>query len=255
MKKLILIMTLIGMTGCNGLERLIGGREIKEAQESNVGTFPIYILAGQSNMMGTASGFGPAENTHILSLGLDRKIKIAQEPLSNPVGAVDTTLIHPAAGVGPGLFFANAMNKDLLLVPSALGSTSINRWVNGADLFALMIERVDVAKSLNPDSYVAGVLFWQGESDCGSNESVESWPSNFTSFVNGVRSQYGNVPIVFVQITSNGEALRERLRDLQSSVSLPNVKMVSSDGINQLGDHTDEAGYRIVGERIAQALR
>lgn len=214
----------------------------------------IFMLGGQSNMMGTAVGNGPNPSARILSFGLDRQLHIAEEPLCDGTGAVDTELVHGACGVGPSLFAANLIEGNILLIPSALGSTSITRWVEGGDLFDLMIERTEAAKALFTGETVVGVFFWQGESDTGTEEAVDAWPANFASFVTGVRNQYGNIPIVFVQITDTGGALRDELRAYQAAVSIPGVYMVSSDGINQVGDHTDEAGYQIVGERIAAVI-
>ncbi len=216
--------------------------------------YKIYILAGQSNMAGTAKGKGPKPNKNILNLGLDRQLRVAKEPLSDPKGAVDRILADQKTGVGPGLFFANEMKEKIILVPCALGRSSMRDWDNEAALFTTMMERVDTVLELEPHSEVAGVLFWQGDTDSSQEKDVALWAERFAGFVKGVRARYQNVPVVFVQVTGNAEVLREQMRYLQAEISIPNVLMVSSDDLT-LGPSNDLNNYRVMGRRMAAAIK
>jgi hypothetical protein len=84
-------------------------------------------------------------------------------------------------GVGPGLAFARALLRaeglplsqapaEIGLVPCAFGGSPLSRWEDGGDLRAAAVRAVGRALDASPEgSYLAGVLWHQGETDAGAD--------------------------------------------------------------------------------------
>lgn len=94
--------------------------------------FHVYLLMGQSNMVGRdARAPGPqVDNPRVLALNADGRWVVARDPLHAKVGRIEP-------GVGPGIPFALEMLKAdsrviIGLVPCAVGGTPLRRWVKGA---------------------------------------------------------------------------------------------------------------------------
>src|SRR5205807_1399114 len=95
--------------------------------------FHIYLLLGQSNMVGrdTRTLGSQGENPRVLALDGDGQWVVAKDPIHPREGRIDP-------GVGPAISFALEMLKadptiTIGLVPCAVGGTTLKRWVKGAD--------------------------------------------------------------------------------------------------------------------------
>jgi len=104
--------------------------------------FHIYLLMGQSNMVGrdtrTVAAAG-ADEPRVLALTEDGKWVVAHEPLHARVGRIPP-------GVGRGMSFAREMLEAdprivIGLVPCAVGGTASKRWVKGDDLYEAAVAR------------------------------------------------------------------------------------------------------------------
>lgn len=158
--------------------------------------------------------------------------------------------------------FLSLMNLDLnysTTIVCGVGSTAMSRWVGDGtgDLYNIMIALITSMKEAHAQSHVAGLLFWQGESDADGGINTTSWPQRFTDMVAYFRADIidPNKRVVFAQITDTGGEARDLFRTLQAGISIDNVSMVVTDGITQLGDHTDEAGYTTMINRFATAMK
>jgi hypothetical protein len=133
--------------------------------------FDVFLLAGQSNMVGWDKNFDPvldAPDPRILQLGFWNDHRNFVIPAIDP-------LDHPQRdnGVGLAMQFSRAYLNDLpkgrgiLLVPSAFGGTGFyqQRWNPGNDLFEQAVERANAAMATHPSNRFAGILWHQGEDD------------------------------------------------------------------------------------------
>lgn len=133
--------------------------------------FDVFLLAGQSNMVGWNSDRDPALDTpdpRIFQLGSAGTHKNNLIPATDP-------LEHPSGnrGVGPAMRFSKAYldslpsGRRVLLVPSAVGATgfSDNRWNPGNDLFEQAVARANIAMAVNPNNRFVAILWHQGETD------------------------------------------------------------------------------------------
>ncbi len=193
----------------------------------------LWVLAGQSNMVGAAAmrGAGKADS-RIKLFNLDNKWIPAQEPihrlfeaeapvyrdlfLTKNVGVTPEhfdqframSLKKPLGTVGPGLFFARHLARyipdQIGLIPCAYGATGMADWSpdtkakGGHSLYATMIERMRLA-----GGNIKGVLWYQGESDAMSDATAQAYEPTFMRFMDAVRKDSGqpDLPFLTVQIS------------------------------------------------------
>lgn len=217
---------------------------------------PLFIFAGQSNMVGPAMGGPPAIP--------DVRYWLAGDPAL-------------AFRTGPEHGFLNAVRPsiagEIAAVKVALGGTSI-RPLEGMDwspqsageLYALLLSTVAQAVSAieaeGNTADIRGVLWMQGEAEYGSMANIIAFPANMADFIARIRSDLGIPDLPFVM----GEVLHnplkpihsDALRDAQHTVAAqnPNTFLVETagfegrDGIN----HFAESGYFRLGDGYASFL-
>ena len=238
------------------------------------GKLSLVILAGQSNMSGR--GDLPAEHsTHpgIFMFGNDYRWKSAREPVDAAHGQVDLVSEDRYAGFGPALAFATSVlkrNPELIigLIPCAKGASSIKEWqrdLSENTLYGSCLKRVRAATTMGT---VAGMLFFQGETDALDPERFSKWsPSassyreKFVTFVDDLRKDVSLVtmPFVFAQLGTNNAASDyinwEILKEQQKSTKLPCAAMIKTDDL-ALADavHFTTESYRTIGHRYAEAF-
>lgn len=157
--------------------------------------FHLYLLMGQSNMVGrdTRTLGAQVDNPRVLTLNGDNQWIVAHEPIH--VGGT---------GIGPGIPFALEMLKadpkiTIGLIPCAVGGTSLGRWVKGADLYEKAVGQAKVAAHVG---VFKGVLWHQGESDTESQKNAESYETWLVQMFRDLRMDLGlpDLPIVVGQL-------------------------------------------------------
>lgn len=235
----------------------------------------LWVLAGQSNMVGAAAMRGAGEvDKRIMLYNLDDKWIPAQEPihrlfegaapvyrdlfLSKNVGVTPEqfdqyraiSLKTPVGPVGPGLFFAKHLAQfipnQIGLIPCAYGATSMADWSpdtkskGGHSLYATMISRMASA-----GGNVKGVLWYQGESDAMADATAQAYEATFMKFMEAVRKDSGqpDLPFLTVQISrfaldySLQAAGWEMVREAQRQASQHASKLLMTSAIDlELGD-------------------
>jgi hypothetical protein len=205
--------------------------------------------------------------------GNDYRWKSAREPVDDAHGQVDLVSEDRDAGFGPALAFATSVlkrNPELVigLIPCAKGASSIKEWqrdLSEKTLYGSCLKRVRAATTMGT---VAGMLFFQGETDALDPERFSKWsPSassyseKFATFLDDLRSDLSlsTMPVVFAQIGTNNAPTDyvnwEILKEQQKSTKLPCSAMITTDDL-ALADavrFTTES-YRTIGHRYAEAF-
>jgi hypothetical protein len=243
----------------------------------------VWILAGQSNMEGAGLLTGKAKPHPLVhSLSMRRVWRPATEPLHLLAESPD--LCHTAAqcsvqageklrklatrGVGVGLYFAREMVTRSAGVPQGLictahGGTSMQQWspdrkhLGGESLYASLLASVRAT-----GQPVAGVLWYQGESDANP-EDVASYTPRMKKLVQSVRRdlRQPRLPWFLVQIArhfrdpgspSEWNDIQEQQRCLTQKIPL--LETVSSIDL-PLDDpiHIGAAGFPRLATRLASA--
>jgi hypothetical protein len=236
----------------------------------------IYLLAGQSNMSGRGRvedlppGF-PAHGVRIWNLTNADAWAPAAEPLDATEGQVDRVSRDRRPGVGPGLAFADAVAEarpglGVGLVPCARGGASMAEWrpAPGRDtLYGSCLRRARLAARRGR---IAGVLWYQGESDAASAAEAEAWGRRFAELVAAWRRDLGEprLPVAFAVLGAISPARRaepgfaewDRVKAAQRAVRIPGVAAVEAEAVELSRDglHLSAAGALALGRRLADAM-
>ncbi|WP_081886370.1 sialate O-acetylesterase [Haloferula sp. BvORR071] len=227
-------------------------------------SFDIYLLMGQSNMVGrdTQGMEAQVENPQVLSLGADGQWRIARDPIHEKVGRIE-------CGVGPGISFALEMlkaepKKNIGLVPCAVGGTPLKRWVKGGDLYEQAVARARLAAK---DGVIRGVLWHQGESDSDDAKHAESYEARLTGMFRDLRADLGqpDLPVVvgqlgdFLALQPDKHPYVETVRAAihQIPAVLPHSAYADSAGLADKGDklHFSAGAQKEFGIRFAHAMQ
>ena len=116
------------------------------------------------------------------------------------------------AGVGPGLSFARLIAEAVPsvaasgvgLVPCAWGSSELSRWLPEGDLHREALRRASAAlHTAGAGARFAGILWHQGESDCGSEELAGAHAAGAATALQALRDGLGDpaLPVVLGEVS------------------------------------------------------
>lgn len=243
--------------------------------DSVIGQIELFVLAGQSNMSGRGSldaqGRTPVPGAYVF--GNDYRWHPAREPIDDTTRQVDLVSRDAVVGVSPARSFAAVLRKarpsrSIGLIPCAKGGSSITQWqpsLRETTLYGSCLKRIQAASTVGQ---VAGILFFQGETDALSPETTSQpvvgarWDSSFSALVKRWRSDLKrpNLPVVYAQIGSLDAVSSQfsgwtAVQESQRRLDLLKTQMVVTQGLplQEDGLHYTTEGYRTIGERMAKA--
>ena len=221
----------------------------------------VFIMAGQSNMAGR--GIVEPEDTiaekRILSINKNGQIIIAKEPIH---------FYEPErTGLDCGLSFAKALIKkipdsvSILLIPTAVGGSSISQWLNDSlyrnvKLFSNFLAKIEIGKQ---NGIIKGILWHQGESDA-NEKNISLYKQRLGLLFSKFRTAVGNneLPVLIGELGSFSEdpanfslinkAIHEYAADDKNS------RIISTKDLKDKGDHLhfNSKGQRTMGKRFAK---
>jgi hypothetical protein len=212
----------------------------------------VFVLAGQSNMVGRATpisdGTGPTPNLLQWNNG-------AWQPAADPLGPDS----EPDRGVGPGMTFGvGALGHEppgttVGLIMCARGSTAITAWTPGHAVYDACKKAVHYA-----GGEVAGIVFLQGEHEAADSSGGEIWAHGFAKSVKAFEHDFGPTPFVLGQ-TPNLDPLRspyqQQVRDAQAAAAAahPEITLVPTTDLPVVGVHLTLSSEKALGTRMAEA--
>ena len=244
--------------------------------EQVIGKLSLFILAGQSNMVGYGE-IHPEDveiDPKVLVFGNDYRWRYAREPIDDPTGQVDLVSIDIGAGFSCGTTFAKTLltyhpSTYIGLIPCAKGGSSIEEWQRNLSESSLYGSCLKRSLAASPMGRIKGLLFFQGETDALDPDlepqkikSPFQWEEKFQKFVKDIRNDLKiyDLPIVFAQIGVNKNSKEFKnwkiVQEQQSRVRLPNCKMIKTDDLFLKDEiHFDNKSYRMIGERFGLAMK
>jgi hypothetical protein len=224
----------------------------------------IFIMAGQSNMAGR--GILEAQDTitdeKILVLNKEMDLVVAKEPLH---------FYEPElAGLDCGVSFAKELrsglsdNIEIILVPCAVGGSSIDQWLNNLPrknikLYSNFMKRVNAVKS---KGIIKGILWHQGESDA-HQDKLPDYQSKLEKLIQKFRTDIGdeNLTILVGELgeytdsegrRNNWKVLNNILKKIEKKDK--NVFIISSKNLKSNPDkiHFNSESQRELGRRYAK---
>jgi len=230
----------------------------------HIGVGDLFVITGQSN----STGYGKTPINDPPEMGVhmcrsNEEWTVATHPLNDPFGTKHPANAEPCSNQSPYLAFAKMMKKHLGypigLIPEALGGSPISSWVKSVNgyLYNSMID--SVRRITDGDMHVAGILWYQGCSDCDEN-NAPLYYKRFTEMVNDMRTDFKdeNLPIYTVQLNKLNpgenfywskirEIQRKAAKEIKNVFVIPSIGLCLNDGIH------NSAGTNVVlGERMAR---
>ena len=224
-----------------------------EAESTPPSDMKLFLLIGQSNMAGRGVVEAQDKVPHPRVFMLNEQL--AWVPAIDPMHWDRPDRI----GVGPGSTFGRVVaeaNAGTIvgLIPAAVGSTSLDQWAVGGELYTNAVAR---AREAMKHGKLAGILWHQGESD-NTPEKIVTYPERFSKMIAQLRSDLNaaDVPVIVGEIGRfhvGSPAINPMLAKLPARVAL--CACVSSEGLADKGDkvHFDTPAAREFGRRYAQA--
>ena len=188
-----------------------------------------FLLIGQSNMAGR--GFlneaSKIDSSHIQILRNGR-----WQPMFRPINPD-----RPFSGVSLAESFAEKYaadhGVDVGLICCADGGTKLNQWEKGTILYD---NAVSQAKLAQRTSKIAGILWHQGEGDCGV-EFYPTYKSRFEQFMKDIREDLGLEKVPFLI-----GGLGDFLVDCPLDEKLKNSPVLNGE-FQKIADENDLVGY------------
>ena len=203
-------------------------------------------------------------------IALEDKVAVPRVLMLNKgnewVSAVDP--IHfdkTIAGVSLGRTFGIEMAKanpkvKIGLIPCAVGGTPIRRWQQNGDLYKAALKRAKIAQKYG---VIKGILWHQGESDSGEEETAKIYETQLHAMITAWRKDWDgeNIPVVVGELGQFFKRAKFKGTVDAALKALPgNVRhtaWVSAEGLDHKGDvvHFNAAGYREFGKRYAAKMQ
>ena len=229
-------------------------------------TMRSFLMIGQSNMAGRGE-FGDVEDIvnplcYMLRMGRWQKMS---EPI-NPDRSIFSGRFHSGRSLAAS--FADEVAKHteqkVGLIPCADGGTKIAQWMPGELLFD---HAVYMTKLAMRTSKLSGILWHQGESDCGSDEKVAIHKENFIKMITALRKELNaeDVPVIIGELSlktdeqwGQGDRPAKMNQNYHAiAKELPFCSVVSSEGLSLKEDmlHFDSVSLREFGKRYFEAYK
>lgn len=221
-----------------------------------------FLMIGQSNMAGRGNiaDVAPIDNDLCYMLRMGMWIKMS-EPIN-----IDAPVFGEGwfSGISMAASFADELskctNKQIGLIPCAVGGTKIKEWMPGEILFDNAVMNAKLAMRT---SNLSGILWHQGENDCGNDENVSLYKQRFLTLAESLRKELGkeDIPIIIGEISEDitekwkvgnrPGKLNAILNEIAKEV--PYCHIASSKGLTLKSDgiHFDAASCRILGKRYS----
>lgn len=234
----------------------------------HIGVGDLYVITGQSN----SAGYGrtPINDPPELGIHLYKNSEnwdLATHPMNDSTRSVHEVNAEGAnSGHSPYLSFAKKLKEHLNypigLIQTSLGGSPLSAW-NPAESGELYHNMVQVVYNCtNGAGKIAGVLWYQGCSDC-NEELSKTYLDRFKNMVSSMRKDFHNenLPVYTVQLNKlmgepNAEAdlYWSKIREIQRIAAktiknvyvIPTMDLGLSDGI-----HNSSSANMVMGERLA----
>ncbi|PWQ92799.1 sialate O-acetylesterase [Leucothrix pacifica] len=213
----------------------------------------IYLLAGQSNMMGLAKSYylPPAYKktpSNVTFYYQGRPRKLAQYSKFGP----EVSFAHHVARAFPH-------DKHIIVKFAATGS-HIQQWMPGQDLYKGMLRQVGFSIK-QPNPKINAIIWMQGESDALNSGRASKYAQRLSQFIHSLRRDLKSPHSLFVmgEINPKGKdfplvkVVQQKQKQVQSQVT--NTVLTPAKGLGKIYDHIHYSaqGQMELGKRFAEA--
>ncbi len=236
---------------------LLTGCLSKKNSQSNKSGYDLYLLVGQSNMVGVGKieAEDTLEHPRVFVLNETDEFVLAKDPLP---------FKRKAKGVGPGLTFGKIMadanpKAKIGLIPGAVGGTKISYWTpdNPRGLYQEAIRKAKVAMQ---QGKLKGIIWQQGESDSNMKDAP-LYKERLLKLLTAFRKDLGDdrLPIVIGGVgdflkSSQYTVVNKAMQDVADEIGNASFSQASTQG--HIGDrlHFNSKAQRENGKNMAAAM-
>lgn len=214
----------------------------------------IYLLAGQSNMMG--------------------KGKISELPASYRQTPANVKFYYQGrekglaqfAYFGPEIGFAHEVarafpNDTHIIIKQAATGSTIERWLPGQALYKGLLRQVGFSLPEDHAKKIDAIVWMQGESDARSADLAGQYGGRLNRLIQALRNDLSSPNSLFILGQINPEDLafskvaQVQASQRQAQQSSSNTILVSTDGLGKMYDHVhyNADGQLELGKRFAKA--
>jgi Carbohydrate esterase, sialic acid-specific acetylesterase len=159
-------------------------------------TTAVLLVIGQSNAANYQGQRHQSADDRVINFVASRCYR-ATSPLLGADGQLgETWTLLGTKLIQSGLY------RTVILIPAAVGGSSVHRWADGGDLNAMMVAAINGAK---PRYAITGVLWDQGAEDFALRTPEDRYRSDLTSLIATIRAQGVQAPF-FITRCSIGDA-------------------------------------------------
>ncbi|HUM66233.1 MAG TPA: sialate O-acetylesterase [Chitinophagaceae bacterium] len=259
MKNSLFILVSLFCAVCNRSQSQPRADDLREMK--GVNNTWVFIMAGQSNMAGrgTVESQDTIPEKRLLTINKDGQVMMAKEPLH---------FYEPGRiGLDCGYSFGTTLLKHIpdsisvLLVPCAVGGSSISQWLGDSvhrdvKLYSNFLSMLAIARR---NGTLKGILWHQGETDANERD-IPLCAERLRTLISRFRSAAGDnqLPVLIGELgsfstdSSNWERINEEIRSYSSQDSFTSV--ITTGDLEHKGDqiHFDSNGQRAMGKRFAE---
>ncbi len=224
---------------------------------------PVFILAGQSNMVGAGKVDELPDNLK----------KPQEQVLFVKFWSLNWSHLTPKGKFGPEVTFgseiARALKGKIGLIKLANGGTSLKQHWNPTEfdkkknvgrLRKRLVSYVKRVKKIHPDIKIMGMIWMQGEADARYGKiTMEDYRNKLELFIDVCRKEFGDETMPFVCGRINPPRRwnnREQVRRAQEGVRRKHYAFINCDDLSLHKDnlHYDTKGQIELGKRFAEAM-
>ena len=224
---------------------------------------PVFVLAGQSNMVG---GGKVAQ--------LPEELKAPQkEALFVQFWGSKWAPLTPKKSFGPEVSFAREMTRELKrsigIIKLASGGTSLAVHWNPVKtepkkkgtggMYRRLIGYVRRLKKTHKNIQIVGMVWMQGEADSRYHaKTMEGYRDNLEILIDNCRREFGNKDMAFVcgRVNPPNWPYQKQVREAQETVRRENYSWIDCDGLAKHKDklHYNTQGQVQLGKKFAEAM-
>jgi hypothetical protein len=160
----------------------------------------VLLIFGQSNAANTG-GERFASSSGRVAAYFDGKCSIAASPLLGTSGIAG----EPWSAIGDRLV-SNGSFDEVVLIPAAIGGSSLKQWMPGGELNSMLHQIVQDAER---HYRITHVLWHQGESDFSVGTSEDAYVSGFQSLARDLRN-WGVAAPIYVSVATRCQQTDEQ---------------------------------------------
>lgn len=219
--------------------------------------FHIFMLMGQSNMVGeaTAQQSDMNDDDRLKTLGGCNKPPMQWSTANPPLHDCNPNPIGPGDWFGKTMLTKLPEGHTIGLVPTAVRGESINTFISGGRHHQSILDKIDYAKN-SENARFAGIIFHQGETDTGQ----DWWVERVVQLYDEVKAAFGvdyDVPFIAGELPADPGSCCSSHNPLvhQLPDALPMGYVVSQEGTSRVDQyHFDHDSVVLMGTRYGETM-